>query len=634
MAKQKDSNETTFVAASEVDKATPAASDYTESGAVETLDPQHGVGSASLRERIGRLREKISPWRTGVAGETLDPLFGAGSALLRERIDRLRERIRPWRTGVAGLVRSSSCWLSSYLAFLLPILANVGSYFVSRSGGLTVLTLIPLAYFSYILGNGAYENLQRHYQKAFLTSTANVDVIKQICNSRSDILWENCLNPGNLDIPSERLIWVLLVSADIIDPLNVPTPSQLEDLQSKDPAAAIVYRWLMKDWGDSTPPHRSRGVGLLLDTATLCTTSATAHKDSAMKTLVTSYLSAVYTPMHDSTKWLSPEFKRALGLSSTSGNRSTQFPTEPEDAQEWLAPSDPRAVVTSNGGDLLSEDRAEVWAELDEKVRFTPKLDEFLKASKSRLAVASHVGDDDLVAMLFAYGTLIDTQTGQFRSDFSDCERLERVFVETGGGGSANDLRLYQTTLANFEKLALYVAGQIRVSPDAKKARFWVSIYTGHEQRLILTLGAFGFLVVVIKIAIFAGLNLAALRSSERPSLSPFESPAFVPEERDNEFDGLASSRWVMKIPIALIPAIGFIGTVRGIMLSLSGADAIVWAETVNERSSAISDLSADLGLAFATTLLALLVGALLTFLSLSEMALGERLLLRRYSKQ
>jgi len=126
-------------------------------------------------------------------------------------------------------------------------------------------------------------------------------------------------------------------------------------------------------------------------------------------------------------------------------------------------------------------------------------------------------------------------------------------------------------------------------------------------------------------------LTIAACSRSPA-ALIPFDSRPVAAAQRDNEFDRLASSRWPIRIAVALLPAIGFIGTVRGIMLALSGADAIVWAETVNQRSAAISGLSADLGLAFATTLLALLFGAFLTVLVAIEMALGQRLLIRRYS--
>ncbi len=60
----------------------------------------------------------------------------------------------------------------------------------------------------------------------------------------------------------------------------------------------------------------------------------------------------------------------------------------------------------------------------------------------------------------------------------------------------------------------------------------------------------------------------------------------------------------------------GFVGTVRGILESLSSADAIVWAANRAERAFAIGELSGELGLAFATTLVALLSGIIISWLN------------------
>lgn len=88
------------------------------------------------------------------------------------------------------------------------------------------------------------------------------------------------------------------------------------------------------------------------------------------------------------------------------------------------------------------------------------------------------------------------------------------------------------------------------------------------------------------------------------------------------------TARWPMRLAITTLPAIGFIGTVRGIMKSLTGADSIVWATTSSERAQAINALSADLGLAFATTMLALIFGIFLSILSAIEIRLFERAIL------
>lgn len=71
----------------------------------------------------------------------------------------------------------------------------------------------------------------------------------------------------------------------------------------------------------------------------------------------------------------------------------------------------------------------------------------------------------------------------------------------------------------------------------------------------------------------------------------------------------IKNTRWVITWSAITIPAIGFVGTVRGILASLTGADTIVWAQTQAEKASAIGTLSGDLGLSFATTFIALIVG-------------------------
>lgn len=76
----------------------------------------------------------------------------------------------------------------------------------------------------------------------------------------------------------------------------------------------------------------------------------------------------------------------------------------------------------------------------------------------------------------------------------------------------------------------------------------------------------------------------------------------------------LYGSRWIIRWAAMTLPALGFIGTVRGILTSLTGADAIVWATTQAERADAISQLAGELGLAFATTFIALLAGILVSF--------------------
>lgn len=84
---------------------------------------------------------------------------------------------------------------------------------------------------------------------------------------------------------------------------------------------------------------------------------------------------------------------------------------------------------------------------------------------------------------------------------------------------------------------------------------------------------------------------------------------------------------------MAILPAIGFIGTVRGIKDSLIGADALVFAATNNERAAAIGALAGDLGLAFATTFIALLMTLVLTILIAIESRFIDLIGLRRMKR-
>lgn len=72
------------------------------------------------------------------------------------------------------------------------------------------------------------------------------------------------------------------------------------------------------------------------------------------------------------------------------------------------------------------------------------------------------------------------------------------------------------------------------------------------------------------------------------------------------------NSRWLLKWLLVALPAIGFIGTVRGISAGLSNSDSIVRATSQVEQAAAITSVSGQLGIAFTTTLIALILGLVL----------------------
>lgn len=66
---------------------------------------------------------------------------------------------------------------------------------------------------------------------------------------------------------------------------------------------------------------------------------------------------------------------------------------------------------------------------------------------------------------------------------------------------------------------------------------------------------------------------------------------------------------------IMLVPTLGFIGTIYGMMLAMGGAHLIVAAESQSELKDSVLTLSQHLGTAFDTTLIALVFAALLEWL-------------------
>ncbi|MFN7265190.1 MAG: MotA/TolQ/ExbB proton channel family protein [Phenylobacterium sp.] len=572
--------------------------------------PEAPDTSAATDSTGGEHRLKSRTWSVGwTIG--IDKARGATAYVGRtfgHAVDHLRQA---WGRLLAMPVWASSRWRIA------------GDFFVA-SGLAMLFMLIIAAFLAIYIGDRAYRNLQLYYQTQMLRAVAEADVIHDTCRRRSDIFWEECATPAERGEMSNRFVWAMLVSADVIDPLSValPTKTQLDQLTGSDAGAAVVAAWLRNQ-----DRARLTGVPLLIAVSEFCESSdGDPAKAPALSGIVTASLADIYEPLPGGEDWLKPELIRAMGLSPPA-SLAAREPAQP--GGTWPAPADLRAELGASGTTVLDERRAKAWQALvgtaNVAVNEPDPIEAFLGDSVGRRAVPDQIGDADVVATLFALGGLIDRGTNNFRTLFDQCQ-LSELTKDLG-----EDQK--EALVANLEKLALFIAGQIRISPEVKRARFWVSVYTGHEQRLIFIMATFGLIVVMSRIAMFLVSTVITSFSRRPAALSPFDRRPITAAERDNEFDRLASSRWPIRIAVAILPAIGFIGTVRGIMLSLSGADAIVWAETVNQRSAAISGLSADLGLAFATTLLALLFGALLTILVAIEMALGERLLIQRYAQ-
>lgn len=94
-----------------------------------------------------------------------------------------------------------------------------------------------------------------------------------------------------------------------------------------------------------------------------------------------------------------------------------------------------------------------------------------------------------------------------------------------------------------------------------------------------------------------------------------------------------AASRWIIVWLSRTIPALGFLGTVHGIALALMGADALVRAVTPEAQAAAVNAVASNLGIAFTTTFIALVMGIILSWLN-DRQSYQERLLVTELERE
>ena len=263
------------------------------------------------------------------------------------------------------------------------------------------------------------------------------------------------------------------------------------------------------------------------------------------------------------------------------------------------------------------------------------------EAMRWRFAVPRRVPDARLVAALVGF-------SGAFRPDDPDDPQslaqglsLKRGCTAPLLGLSSEEFsqqELYAVAIGRIE-FALWVASQIRRDGTVASAAADAALYTGPEQFGILTVFTFGVLLAMTRLLcmIFrhwrGGLTVGPTRDRTiDPALKRLQAASASEwgHWRAQLTHRIASARWPLPTAAVLLPALGFVGTVRGIKNSLAGADGLVFADNLNERADAIGALAGDLGLAFGTTLLALLGSMVLTILLAIEGRLIDLLILRQ----
>ena len=164
-----------------------------------------------------------------------------------------------------------------------------------------------------------------------------------------------------------------------------------------------------------------------------------------------------------------------------------------------------------------------------------------------------------------------------------------------------------------FTTLMKYVLGRVHAEPGVQDARKYANLVRGPEHIGILTAALLITSLVLLRGITFELRYARARRKVENENAQALRQLAVTlargGDAAEREHEALARGRVRVQWGLATIPAIGFVGTVRGILEALSKAGDVVWAADRLERADAISGLAGELGLAFSTTLFALLVG-------------------------
>lgn len=146
--------------------------------------------------------------------------------------------------------------------------------------------------------------------------------------------------------------------------------------------------------------------------------------------------------------------------------------------------------------------------------------------------------------------------------------------------------------LRQLRELSLQILTSIYDDPKVSKAKTWLENIKGPEQNIMFCMFFIGLFILLRK-------KIASSRN--------FELDDDLTKRLKLYYAWIFSS----------LTAVGFIGTIRGLSQALSSADVIFKSSPGLEQAISISQIAAVLGIAFATTLIALVLTLILGLIRL-----------------
>ena len=202
----------------------------------------------------------------------------------------------------------------------------------------------------------------------------------------------------------------------------------------------------------------------------------------------------------------------------------------------------------------------------------------------------------------------------------TDAGELETGEVHEGDPDLSISTTLKQKRHEAFTEVQQYLLGLTHALPDVREAKKWANAVRGPEHIGILSLGLFVVFTLAIRMVVMR-VGVRRVRNGKKSGCLTEQwrelarDLARGGDAADRRVDAVVRGRTLVRWAVATVPAIGFIGTVRGILNALAQAGDVVWAGDRLGRADAIGQLAGELGLAFSTTLFALVVGVLLGLL-------------------
>ena len=285
--------------------------------------------------------------------------------------------------------------------------------------------------------------------------------------------------------------------------------------------------------------------------------------------------------------------------------------------------------------------------------------------------------DKEVLNLLFIQEQAIDKKIN------SDIRSLDNDYDATSNSPNDGDVALNRADILFIQQFCLEMLSKTHENPDVKTAKMWLSVFLGPEQFFMLVVFFLCFFTILSRLFLYLVsmfryeyLTLESTSGGHTTRsqiigavLNEKNSDTIIKTMNDQQYTYIdyiypvllniygkypsknqiqdrnrniseyldyimgyynameQRSRWVINWAAVTLPAVGFIGTVRGMLLALGNADNIVRATTSASQAAAITDVASNLSLAFTTTLVALLLGLVITLLNYWQIKLEKKYL-------